>query len=125
MVRGTRTKAANISQYIQNLLSVYNMKFHNKIKDNARIDIFDYIQKNGGSKDANIYLFQNYIDLETGTKSFTTENKDYNKKFEGYLKRMGIKYTTSTSTTSTTTPSGSGYIPITTTMTHYNVTINQ
>ena len=112
-------------QYVTSLLGIFNSKFHDKIKDNARTDIFDYVQKNGGSKEANIYLLQNYIDLQTGTKSFTTENKSYNEKFEGYLKQMGIKYSTSTTTTSTTTSSASGNVPITTTTNHYNITINQ
>jgi RHS repeat-associated protein len=112
-------------QYVQSLLGIFNSKFHDKIKDNSMIDIFDYVQKKGGSKKANIYLLSSFVDLQTGTKSFSTENKSYNEKLVGYLKQMGVKYTSSTSTTSTTTSSGSGNVPITTTTTHYNTTINQ
>ena len=105
--------------YVNALGAVITKLYADKTKDATSTLIFTYVQKNGGSKEANIYLLKNYIDLQTGTKSFSTTNKSYSQKFEGYLKEMGIEYTTST--TSTTTSAGTGSPGLTTT--NYNITI--
>jgi hypothetical protein len=104
--------------------------FKSEVKNlNPDKSIFRYVQQYGGSKDANIYLLKNYIDLQTGTKSFSTSNEKYNEKFEGYLKSIGIKYTSSITTTESTriSTSASGNVPITisTKTTTYNIKINQ
>jgi RHS repeat-associated protein len=103
--------------YVENLFDVYNTFFHDKIKGSSGLYIFEYVQRYGKSKEANIYLFQSYIDLKTGKKSFTTQNREFSEKFEGYLRHMGIKHKTSTTATGS---ANSTYRP-----TNYNITITQ
>jgi RHS repeat-associated protein len=115
---------------LNNIMNNDLFSFKSEVKNlNPDKSIFRYVQQYGGSKDANIYLLKNYIDLQTGTKSFSTSNEKYNEKFEGYLKSIGIKYTSSITTTESTriSTSASGNVPITisTKTTTYNIKINQ
>jgi hypothetical protein len=95
-------------QYVSSLLGVLKQKFEDKIQGEVNTEIFDYVQRNGGSKEANVYLFQSYIDLKSGVKSFSSENKAYHEKFIGYLNKMGIKYKSSTVITPEVSVTGLG-----------------
>jgi RHS repeat-associated protein len=87
------------SSYLNSLVGIFNDKkfAYNSRVTNSKPDlaIFGYVQKNGGSKEANIFLLQSYIGLKTGTTNFNSENKSMIDKLKGYLNQQGIKYTES------------------------------
>jgi RHS repeat-associated protein len=114
--------------YTKSLYQLFNDKnfSYNKYvtNPNPSLAIFDYVQQNGGSKTANIFLLQSYIGLNTGVTNFTSSDPSLIGKLKGYLDQQGIKYTTSTTTqeVSTGTSPTTG-VSTSTTITNYNLTI--
>jgi hypothetical protein len=91
----------------------------------ADLSIFGYVQQDGGSKDANVFLFKSFIEMKSGGKSFTSENRAFIDKFRGYLDQQGIKYTTSESTREVSTGvSPTTMTPTSTTVKSYNLQIS-
>jgi hypothetical protein len=116
------------SGYLKSLVSIFNDKkfTYNSQVTNSKPDlaIFDYVQKNGGSKEANIFLLQSYIGLKTGTTNFNSENKSMIDKLKGYLNQQGIKYTeSSTSREVITGASPTTGMPNSQTVTTYSINV--
>jgi hypothetical protein len=115
-------------QYL--LMGIYNNKkfVYNKEVTNSlpSLAIFDYVQKNGKTKENNIFLLSSYINLTNGTKSFSSTNSNQIKLLEGYFKEQGISYTRSEKSYNFSTGSASAVVMgSSAVITNYTITVNQ
>ncbi|WP_159242633.1 RHS repeat domain-containing protein [Tenacibaculum maritimum] len=87
--------------YIGSLDKIYqslNFAFASQVKNSTNFEMFDYIQKQGGNKEDNIFLMKSYIDHKTGERDSWITTKERSKKLTGLFDLLGVEYTTSKST---------------------------
>lgn len=83
--------------YVGSLTQVFNdrnFEFNRSVKNsNPDLGIFDFVQRNKGDKETNIFLFQSFIKYKTGENVFATFNKSHAKSLMKYFDKIGVKYT--------------------------------
>ena len=93
--RGVEYKA-----YINNLLKVYSdpkFKIKGQLNNQApNLAIFDYVQKNGKTKENNIFLLSSYISIHNGQSSFSKLSCKQLELLKGYLDSQKIEYNITT-----------------------------
>ena len=93
--------------YVNDLNNIMNndlFAFRSEIKNlDPDRTVFNYVQQNGKSKENNIFLFQSYIGVMTGDKSFTPANETQANLLQGLFKELKIGSTMTTTTTTTYT----------------------
>jgi RHS repeat-associated protein len=85
----------DLNNLMNNDLFIFKSEIKNSDPDRM---LFDYVQKNGKSKENNIFLFKSFVDLKFGAKIFTSSDQNKITLLAGYLDKAGIKYEQCTTT---------------------------
>ena len=92
-------KAYEYSMYVRDLKNIFNsdkFRFSYQITNSdPSLAIFEYVQKNGGNKENNIFLLKSYIDIKSGVTEFNNLTDNQTKLLQGFLKETGVKFTAS------------------------------
>ena len=82
--------------YLASLKEIYNnpsFASHFGVKNSEpNMAIFDFVQKNGRTKDNNVFLLKTYIEMSNGKKEFEIKNQEQFDLLKSFLEQEGIKF---------------------------------